>query len=82
MTLFPEWQEQHKDEVKFPLRLTEMHRLYGKLDGEKCKNCVHLARYRMGGSWMKCNLSKQTNSSATDWKAGWPACGNFEKGGE
>ncbi len=66
---------------KYPERLKVMHLMFGKREDETCKNCVHLIRYHQGASWLKCDLTIQTGSNATDWRAGWTACGKFEKGG-
>lgn len=65
---------------KLPERIRVMHIWFGTTEGETCKNCKHLIRHRMGKSWLKCDLTLQTGGSATDWKAGWLACGKFEKG--
>ena len=51
--------------------------IYGKTEG-KCKNCIHLIRKRYDKVYLKCELSKQSNSEGTDWRAGWQACGKFE----
>ena len=80
MSLFPEWVEDHKDDEKLlPKRIRAMHGLYGKTDGKTCKACIHLLRFRQGTYWHKCNLSKMTKSTASDWRAGWPACGKYEE---
>jgi len=44
--------------------------------GKTCKECIHLQRFR---NFLKCALRKRTYSSATDHKAGYPACGRYEK---
>jgi hypothetical protein len=79
MTLYPEWFEKYKDDISYPERLRVMHASYGTTPGKVCKNCIHLRRYHAGASWLKCELTKSTQSSATDWKAGWPACGKYEE---
>jgi len=80
MTLFPEWQEQHKDEAPLlPKRIKAMWDMYGRTEGKTCKKCKFLAHYHQGASWMKCTKSRVTSSVATDWRAGWPACGLWEE---
>ena len=80
MTLFPEWQEEHKDDAPLlPERIRAMHNMYGKTEDKVCRLCTHLLRYHAGSNWLKCNISKMTSSVATDWKAGWPACGKYEE---
>jgi hypothetical protein len=65
-------------EPQRPARLAEMHTLYGVASGALCGDCGHLRRYRQGTAWLKCDLTRQTSGSATDWRAGWTACGRFE----
>ena len=63
-----------------PRRIAEMHRVYGVGPlVTKCRTCRYLQRYRKAGrvSWMKCLRARVTASSATDWRAGWPACGLY-----
>lgn len=80
MGLFSEWQDKHKNDDKLlPVRIRQMHEAYGKTEGVTCKTCVHLIRYQMGASWLKCELARQSSSAATDWRAKWPACGKYEK---
>jgi hypothetical protein len=63
---------------EYPQRAEDMWRVWGKADGRTCRHCTHLERYEQGTRWLKCGLSTKTSSSATDWRAGWPACGKFE----
>ena len=82
MTLFPEWQEQHKDqEPGLPPRIKAMLSFYGRYpDNDKtCKLCVHLLRFHQSARRMKCDLSKMSQSIATDWRAGWPACKKYKE---
>ena len=79
MTLFPEWVEEHKKEFLLPRRIVVMHSMYGKADDRTCKTCKHLRRYKQSARWMKCLKAKITGGSATDWKAGFPACGLYEE---
>lgn len=78
-TLFPEWQEQHAEEIALPRRIQAMRAMYGKTEGKTCKTCAHLVRYRQSATWMKCKRSKITGGAGTDWKASFPACGLFEE---
>lgn len=79
-TLYPEWLEAHKEELVLPPRILALRSVFGHgPDGITCKNCAHLLRYHQGARWMKCNLSKMTQSVASDWRAGWPACGKYEE---
>lgn len=67
-------------EHPLPRRMGTMHRAYGRAEGHECGQCIHLLRFRRGTSWMKCDLTRMTGSSSTDWRARWPACGKFEAG--
>ncbi len=63
----------------FPLRVREMWILHGKSAGQHCKDCAHLIHTgRHNTVFLKCSKSKITASKATDWRAGWTACGLFE----
>lgn len=55
--------------------------MYGKTEGKTCRRCVHLLRHRHSKKvFRKCEFSRKSCGSATDWKAGWPACGKYEEG--
>ena len=82
-TLFPDWIQKHNDDLPgLPDRIKVMLNKFGRFSPpQNCKDCRHLRRYQAGGKWMKCDLTKQTGGSGSDWKASWPACGKFEEGG-
>jgi hypothetical protein len=63
-------------------QLATMHRMYGTNDAHTCGECKHLITRRFAGTYYKCDLTKMTAGSATDWRKKWTACGAFEKGGE
>jgi hypothetical protein len=69
-----------EDPKKLPERMGWMFKLYGRHPGETCKTCAHLVRdhYR-DKNYLKCNMTRQTRGPGTDWRAGWPACGRWEK---
>lgn len=77
MTLFQEWQEQHKnDEPRYPERLRVMHNMHGRKAGEMCGTCIHIEKvghYRH--HFLKCKLTVITRGPGTDWRYHWPACG-------
>ncbi len=56
----------------------QLHTIHGKTEGETCKNCIHLIRKQFSKTYLKCSLASNSNSPATDWRAGWVACGKFE----
>ena len=54
-----------------------MYELFGKADG-KCKNCEHYRTFKYHDkSYRKCEVYGMTQSEASDWKAGYDACGLF-----
>lgn len=55
-----------------------MLRVYGEMAESRCKECSHLARLHYNHRVLKCGKMNWTNSDATDWRAGWQACGLFE----
>ena len=61
-------------------RLSKMHTIYGKApDGQTCKNCINLERFRPGrNTFLKCRLYGISSSEASDWRAKWPACGKYQ----
>jgi hypothetical protein len=66
-----------------PKRIQQMHKGHGKREGVTCKTCRHLRRLDYHNSrYLKCDLTKITHGAATDWRAGWPACGKYEEGEE
>jgi hypothetical protein len=58
-----------------------MHLVYGKIEGEKCKNCTHLVAKRYSKTYYKCELRQNVNKTSTksDHKVNWTACEKFEK---
>jgi hypothetical protein len=57
----------------------QLIQIYGKADPKTtCKNCVHLHRKSYSKTYLKCALASNSNSPATDWRAGWVACGRYE----
>ena len=58
-------------------KIDKMHYLFGKSDG-KCKNCEHYSTFKYHDkSYRKCEEYGITQSEASDWKAGYEACGLF-----
>lgn len=63
-----------------PERIKQMYRMYDQHPGEHCKTCIHLIRHQPGQKYfLKCDLNKITSGPGTDWRAGWGACGKWEK---
>jgi len=58
-----------------------MWAVYGKTEGERCKNCAFLVAKRMGKIYYKCELRGNVDkcSPKSDHKVNWTACGKFEK---
>lgn len=54
-------------------------RINGNSPGNKCKDCVFFYRREFAGTYFKCEKAHQSKSTATDWRANWPACGLFQK---
>ena len=51
------------------------HRDDGKHLPYRCGSCVH----RVDRGWPKCDLSTMTSSAASDVRAWWPACPQYEE---
>jgi hypothetical protein len=67
--------------IKRSDRIKKMHGVFGKgPDGKLCKTCAHLIRtgYK-SRTYIKCDLNKITKGEATDWRAGYDACGKYEE---
>lgn len=47
-------------------------------EGEHCKNCKHLFWRSYSKTYYKCRLRDNNESSSTDHRVNWPACGKFE----
>lgn len=64
-----------------PERIGAMYRMYGRTDGQRCGDCVHL--YHISGrgpsSYPKCDLNVDTGGPGSDWGKSWPACGKWEQ---
>ena len=60
-------------------RLGAMHARHGHgPEGQTCRNCTFLLRRGYTKSILKCRRYNVTSYEATDWRAGWPACGAFQ----
>ena len=59
-----------------------MHRqlitAFGVTENQTCKNCIFLKRFQQSKTWSKCAKATLDGHLATDWRAGWRACGKFE----
>lgn len=78
MSEWTDWLEKQTPETILPLRIRTMHRLYGKKEDHRCKECKFFLVMKYSGTYFKCLKSKLTHGSATDWRANWTACGIFE----
>jgi hypothetical protein len=67
---------------RLPMRIRVMHSVYGLTEGQTCGTCAHCYKKQFSGTYYKCDLTKQTNGPATDWRIGWQACGKWEPRGE
>jgi len=63
-----------------PNNITEMHHLHGRAPTQQCRTCAYLIRYHKAGrvQYKKCNQARVSHSTATDWRAKWPACGLWQ----
>ena len=59
--------------------ISTMHRLFGKTEGQRCKDCDHLIRYKANRTYYKCQWYGESSSEATDWRLKYDACGLFNK---
>lgn len=64
-------------DYSLPERIRAMLMVYGYTDGHNCKDCMHLIKRGKANSYFKCDLTKMSRGAATDWRAGWPACGKY-----
>ena len=53
-------------------------KLYGAIDGKKCKKCIHLYSKHYSKTYYKCDLRKDTNGRGTDHRVNWNACTKYE----
>lgn len=59
-----------------------MHDIFGKhscKDLRKCKECSNLIKKQYSKNYYKCLVYGDTNSTATDWRLSYVACGQFNK---
>jgi len=62
------------------LQHAQLVQIYGKSEGQICKNCRHFIVKEFGNRYFKCGKATESSSPATDWRARWQACGKFEPG--
>jgi hypothetical protein len=88
-TLF-DFEDQPSDETSKPLKDWSGNeipvsdnpcvRLYGAMEGKKCKDCKHLTKeYYHDYSYIKCDLRKHTRGPGSDHRVRWQACKRFEQ---
>jgi len=65
---------------QYPERLRQMLKLYGAKEGHTCKTCRHPIRKHYAKTYYKCDQTKMTNGTGTDWRVSLPACGLYEEG--
>ena len=60
--------------------IDKMYQLYGIESGKKCGECKHFLRqiYK-GKTYFKCGLYGESNSSSTDFRLSYEACGLYNK---
>lgn len=56
----------------------QLLRWHGQRLDRTCRGCAHLIRHSRGRTWLKCRAAGETGSAASDWRAGWQACGLYE----
>lgn len=57
-----------------------MHRIFGKNEKYCCIECSHFKRKTYGSrTYRKCEVYGDSNSTGTDWKASYIACGLEQK---
>ena len=69
---------EYAEEQKRMKKIYKMHKLHGVSPGNKCGDCKHFARFQFSNVYRKCLLYGNTSGPATDWKAGYQACGKWE----
>ncbi len=63
-----------------PDRIRSMHRRFGSAPtGTRCRTCVHLYARQFANRYYKCDLTRETAGPGSDWRARWPACGQYER---
>jgi len=68
-------------DAAYPKRIRDTWAVYGKAEGHTCGTCAFCLRtgYR-SSTYFKCEKNRISHGAATDWRAGWPACGLWEGG--
>jgi hypothetical protein len=75
-----EWAKQYSESEAAKNDRNPMIRKFGKSEGNKCKDCVHLFRVQHNTKYyLKCGVRGITRGAGTDHRAKWNACGKFEK---
>ena len=60
-------------------KIDVMHKTYGTDYAHRCRDCCNFERREWGHTYFKCAAYGDSRSTATDWRAGWEACGLFDK---
>lgn len=58
-------------------KIEAMHENYGTIQCLRCKDCINFIHYQANRVRFKCLAYGDSNSEATDWRAGHEACGLF-----
>jgi len=66
--------------MKSAEKIAFMHDYFGKAEGYKCKDCMHLIKGHYHNLLLKkCEVYGMSHSVATDWNVTFDACGCFNK---
>lgn len=61
----------------FKWKIGRMQKRFGKVN-DRCKNCSHFVIWSgYAKNYFKCEVYGTSNSTATDWRKSYPACGMF-----
>lgn len=83
--LWKDWLEKQTDHraSDLPKRIQQIRQMHGQRNEKICGDCVHFrALNGYAKTYYKCDLSKLSHGSGTDWRAHWPACGKWLERGD
>ena len=79
---WPDWFTPSKNEKPKARNVARgLHPLGGELGPEdsRCGTCKHLVRRVQSKTWLKCEKTSMSRCSASDIRAKWRGCGQYEE---
>lgn len=75
-----EYEPKEDPKRKSPIpKQNPLHKIYGKKDDTRCKNCIFFIRKKFSNTYFKCQKRGVDGYEKTDHRANWIGCGLYKE---